>query len=178
MKNILIYWKFFEVLCLSVIYLNCQLNVSLNFECKFQCQASFELRKLWIWDSPSLGKLPESMAMFSHLEELRIVRSLEKTDLISMVQSLGQTDITSLAQSLKQLSDLRSLFVECTKEYGFCGGIFDLSKTMASTDLDSSASSLMVRLEKIELSGPNNISKLLISGEICPILRSVKVGWM
>ncbi|GLJ33137.1 hypothetical protein SUGI_0666990 [Cryptomeria japonica] len=58
------------------------------------------------------------------------------------------------------------------------GGSFDLSKSVASTDLDSAASSFMVRLEKIELSGPNNISKLLISGEICPILRSVKVGWM
>ncbi|GLJ33129.1 hypothetical protein SUGI_0666730 [Cryptomeria japonica] len=150
------------------------------FQQQFQTnmQASFELRKLWIWDSHSLGKLPESMAMFRHLEELRIVRSLEKTDLISLVQSLGQTDITSLAQSLKQLSNLRSLFLECTEEYGFCRGSFDLSKSVASTDLDSSASSFMVRLEKIELSGPNNISKLLISGEICPILRSVKVGWM
>ncbi|GLJ33131.1 hypothetical protein SUGI_0666830 [Cryptomeria japonica] len=110
------------------------------FEQQFQTnmQASFELRKLWIWDSPSLGKLPESMAMFRHLEELRI----------------------------------------CTEEYGFCRGSFDLSKSVASTDLDSSASSFMVRLEKIDLSGPNNISKLLISGEICPILRSVKVGWM
>ncbi|XP_057825460.2 disease resistance protein Roq1 [Cryptomeria japonica] len=128
-------------------------------------QASFELKVLKICYSPSLKKLPDLIAMFHHLEELYIGHSLEKTDL------------TSFVHSLKQLSNLRSLSLEDAYGVSF-SGILDLSKGRDSTNLLSSTSSRMNSLETIEFHNLHNISKLLISGEICPRLQSFKVRHM
>ncbi|XP_057825391.2 uncharacterized protein LOC131037313 isoform X1 [Cryptomeria japonica] len=103
--------------------------------------------------------------MFHHLEELYIGHSLEKTDL------------TSFVHSLKQLSNLRSLSLEDAYDVSF-SGILDLSKGRDSTNLVSSTSSRMNSLETIYFHNLHNISKLLISGEICPKLQSLKVRHM
>ncbi|GLJ14111.1 hypothetical protein SUGI_0226300 [Cryptomeria japonica] len=137
-------------------------------------QASFELRVLNIYHSRSLENLPDLIAMFNHLEELKIVCSFKKTD------------ITALVQSLKQLSNLRSLelvdgddfFFRGNLEDGdriFLSGNLDLSKGGDSTNWDSSTSSRMNSLETIHFVNLDNILKLLISGEIFPRLQSLKV---
>ncbi|XP_057850299.2 disease resistance protein Roq1 [Cryptomeria japonica] len=129
-------------------------------------QASFELRMLRIDQCPTLQKLPDLIGMFSHLEELEIDFSLEKTDI-------------SLVQSVKQLSNLRSLQLWSNEGEGsLFSGNFDLSKGRDSTNMDSSTSSRMDSLETIKLRGLRNISKLVISGEMCPRLRSLHVRWM
>ncbi|XP_059065049.1 disease resistance protein Roq1 isoform X2 [Cryptomeria japonica] len=117
-------------------------------------QASFELRKLWIRKSSSLQKLPTEM--FIHLEELYINSCLE------------ETNATSFVQSVKQLSNLRSLVLE--------SGSF--SGSLDSINLDFSTSNRMDSLKIIQLYSIQKISKLVISGEMCPRLQSLEVQHM
>ncbi|XP_059063905.1 uncharacterized protein LOC131856308 [Cryptomeria japonica] len=127
-------------------------------------QASFELRILVISGSPWLQNIPDLIEKFNHLEELHIVDSLEKTD------------ITSLLQSLQQLSNLRLLEL-----YGcdICSSVvLNLSNDSDSNNFEASTNSCISSLETIELSNLCNVSKLVISGDMCPRLRSLKVTWM
>ncbi|XP_059074135.1 disease resistance protein RPP2B-like [Cryptomeria japonica] len=142
---------------LHILSVNNAKDLWSNFQKQLQTntQASFELKVLKIWYSPSLKKLPDLIAMFHHLEELYIGSSFHKTDL------------ASFAQSLIQLSNLRSLSLENAYGVSF-GGILDLSKGRDSTNLVSSTSNRMNSLETIYFHKLHNISKLLISGEIIP----------
>ncbi|XP_057817741.2 disease resistance protein Roq1-like [Cryptomeria japonica] len=121
-------------------------------------QATFQLRRLWIWSCPYLQKLPDLIEMFTHLEELDIRFSIYSTDITSLVQSLGR------------LSKLRSLRLVCTN-LDFSEKL-DLSKG----NVDSSTSSRMDSLETIHLGNLLNTSKLVVSGEMCPRLRSLTVS--
>ncbi|XP_059063203.1 uncharacterized protein LOC131075238 [Cryptomeria japonica] len=132
-------------------------------------QASFELRKLSIEYCPS-QKIPDLIGMFSHLEELTIFESLENTD------------ITSLSESIKRLSNLRSLHLE-TNTDGKFESESEIESQFESENLDvfsleASTGSCATSLETIEFKGLDNMSKLVISGEICPRLRSLSVEWM
>ncbi|XP_059063269.1 disease resistance protein Roq1-like [Cryptomeria japonica] len=144
--------------CLSVYRME-ELWSTFQQQLQINTQASFELRMLEIYYSAGLQKLPDLIGMFSHLQDLGIRWSLEKTD------------ITSLLESLKQLSNLRSLWLRGK------GGIF-FSKNLNLSKVTDSTSSRMTSLENIDFRRFSNISKLLISGEICPRLRSLKVDNM
>ncbi|GLJ30487.1 hypothetical protein SUGI_0603340 [Cryptomeria japonica] len=151
-------------------------------------QASFELRKLQILYSPSLQKLPDLIGMFNNLEELEVGSSL--------LEYIRNSDITSLLESLKQLSNLRSLKLWCQRCDNFNRNlnlscerldfIWDLNlwrgyhndRQLSNLRLGASTSSRMTSLETIFFSRLANLSKLLISGEICPKLRSLTVEWM
>ncbi|GLJ23730.1 hypothetical protein SUGI_0449780 [Cryptomeria japonica] len=124
-------------------------------------QASFQLRILNIYCSPSLQNLPVIIEKLYQLEELRIIRSLEKTD------------ITSFVESLKQLSNLRSL--QLSNGGGSFSGDLILSKGRDPTNFEASTSSRMKSLETINFHRLGNISMLPISGNICPRLRSLEV---
>ncbi|XP_057833658.1 disease resistance protein Roq1 isoform X2 [Cryptomeria japonica] len=144
--------------CLSIYNME-ELWSTFQQQLQTNTQASFELRMLKIYYSSMLQKIPDLIGMFSHLQDLGIRWSLEKTD------------ITSLLESLKQLSNLRSLWLRGK------GGIF-FSKNLNLSKVTDSTSSRMTSLENIDFSRFSNISKLLISGEICPRLRSLKVDNM
>ncbi|GLJ30112.1 hypothetical protein SUGI_0595540 [Cryptomeria japonica] len=116
-------------------------------------KASFELRELVIVACNSSQKIPDLIGMFCHLEKLEILYSLKNTD------------ITSLSESIKRLSNLRSLKL---KDYS------DPEK-LDVFSLEASTSSCATSLETIYIDGLFGISKLLISGEICPRLRSMEV---
>ncbi|XP_059063265.1 disease resistance protein Roq1 isoform X2 [Cryptomeria japonica] len=124
-------------------------------------QASFELRKLQILEYSSSQKLPGLRGMLSHLEELEIDSHSRKTDM------------ASLLKSIKKLSTLRSLKLISASGLLY-GSTFNLSKV----SLENSTSSHMTSLETIEFTGLNYISELLISGKVCPRLRSLRVAWI
>ncbi|GLJ52194.1 hypothetical protein SUGI_1110240 [Cryptomeria japonica] len=124
-------------------------------------QDSFELRNLEISYSPSLQNLPDLIEKFSHLEKLRIIGSLQKTD------------TTFFVQSLQQLSNLRSLYL--CGEGASLSGTLNLSKVRDSIDFEASTRNPMHNLQAIVFQNLNDISKLVISGEICPRLRSLRV---
>ncbi|GLJ33158.1 hypothetical protein SUGI_0667460 [Cryptomeria japonica] len=120
-------------------------------------QATFQLRRLSIWCSNYLEKLPDLIEKFTHLEELDIFLSESSTDTTSFVQSLGR------------LSKLRSLSLACMN--------FDFSEELdlSKGNVDSSTSSRMDSLETIRLANLHQTSKLIISGEMCPRLRTLRV---
>ena len=132
------------------------------FESNCECQASFKLRVLKICYSRSLEKLPDLIVMFNHLEELNIGCSFQSIDL------------TSFVQSLKKISNLRSLSLWFGDGASFSRNL-DLSKAIDSTNLGSSTRIRINRLQIIDFGNLDNISKLLISGEICPKLQSLKL---
>ncbi|GLJ33134.1 hypothetical protein SUGI_0666940 [Cryptomeria japonica] len=136
-----------------------------SFEQQLQndVQACFELRTLKILNSP-LQNFPYLMGKFNYLEELEIARSLKKTDQAPLVQSV------------KHLSNLRLL-----KLHGNgvpLSGELNLSKGRDSINFEASTSSRMNRLETIVFDNFDNISKLIITGEMCPRLQSLEVQSM
>ncbi|XP_059076715.1 disease resistance protein Roq1 isoform X2 [Cryptomeria japonica] len=149
-----------KLLCLSVSNTE-ELWSTFQQQLQINTQASFRLRILHINCSPSLQNLPDLMEKLSQLEELRIIRSLAKTD------------ITSFIQSLKQLSNLRSL--QLSEGGGFFNGNLILTKGGDSTNLEASTSSRMKSLETIKIRRLDQMSMLLISGNICPRLRLLEV---
>ncbi|GLJ33153.1 hypothetical protein SUGI_0667240 [Cryptomeria japonica] len=127
-------------------------------------QATFQLRRLSIRNCFYLEELPDLIEMFTHLEELDIAYPEYSTDITSLVQSLGR------------LSELRSLSLhfgdlDVSENRDFCEKL-DLSKG----NVDFSTSSSMDSLETIYLNGLGNTSKLVISGDMCPRLRSLRVS--
>ncbi|GLJ33119.1 hypothetical protein SUGI_0666520 [Cryptomeria japonica] len=139
---------------------------TLEQQLQINTQASLELRVLKIFESPSLQNLPDLIGMCSHLEVLYISSSLENTD------------VTSFVQSLKKMTNLRSLELWFGGTLFFSGNL-DLSKGGDSTNFEAaSTSSCMNSLETAVFRRLDNISKLVISGEICPRLRSLEVMHM
>ncbi|KAH9289162.1 hypothetical protein KI387_033279, partial [Taxus chinensis] len=122
-------------------------------------QANFqleELKKLVLINHTSLPKLPILTGQLTHLECLVMTQNPSKA------RAMGDavTEGTSLSRSLTKLSNLRSLFLS----YVSSSGELILSNTEDS--------SCMKSLQTIDIEC-ENLSKLLISRETCPHLRSL-----
>ncbi|GLJ52192.1 hypothetical protein SUGI_1110220 [Cryptomeria japonica] len=131
-----------KIFCLSASEVE-ELWSTFQQQLQVNTQDYFELRNLEILRSPSLENLPDLIGKFGLLEELQIVKSLQKTD------------TTSLVQSLQEISNLRSL---CLCEEGASvSGCLNLSKEQLEGLKSLPTFPHLHRLERIKIGASHQL---------------------